>query len=121
MHCLQSDSIRGLIHICMESAQQTIRILISLQEQRLLGQSAATKAISKQLIADDLHCRGIFAFRYGCSLYFNHYASHGPSYRLVLVGGPLALDTTGLRNSRGDNISREWDIYNGIKRTEATG
>lgn len=37
MHWLQSESVKGLVQICTESAQQILRILSSLSEQGLLG------------------------------------------------------------------------------------
>lgn len=38
MHWLQSESVKGLVQMCTESAQQILRILSSLSEQGLLGQ-----------------------------------------------------------------------------------
>lgn len=37
MHWLQSESVKGLVQMCTESAQQILRILSSLSEQGLLG------------------------------------------------------------------------------------
>ncbi|KAF4977143.1 hypothetical protein FZEAL_6286 [Fusarium zealandicum] len=39
MHWLQSESVKGLIQMCIESAQQILRILVSLSDQGLLGMS----------------------------------------------------------------------------------
>jgi proline utilization trans-activator len=43
MHWLQSESVKGLVQMCTESAQQILRILSSLSEQGLLGYSFASQ------------------------------------------------------------------------------
>lgn len=41
MHWLESESVSGLLHICIESSQQVVRILYFLLDQGLLGWCAA--------------------------------------------------------------------------------
>lgn len=42
MDWLQSGTVKALLHICMESAQQVLRILSNLLDQGLLGKSFVT-------------------------------------------------------------------------------
>lgn len=42
MDWLQSRTVKALLHICVESAQQVLRILSNLQEQGLLGESSVS-------------------------------------------------------------------------------
>ena len=41
MDWLQSGTVKALLHICVESAQQILRILSNLLDQGLVGKSSA--------------------------------------------------------------------------------
>jgi len=74
MHWLQSESVKGLVQMCTESAQQILRILSSLSEQGLLGKFSSPSVYLSVLLMLD---RNILEVRSGRRFYRYDRTPHG--------------------------------------------